>query len=311
LEKAVISFLDSVKDYGSKRIGPVDFSVEKGEIFGFLGPNGSGKTTCIRMLLGLVRPNSGSVRLKGLDPLKSHVQALKKVGYSPELPNIQTFLTPRELLKLTAHEVGLRASDMRSEMESALETVGLTEYVDVKIGRLSKGMVQRLSIAQALVGSPDVLVMDEPMLGLDPAGTAHLRDVFRGFSEAGGTILLSSHIMSEVEDLCSSVAMIHNGRVLFKGPLKEVVNQVLGEQELVVEAKGVTDECLRSIGKVEGVIGVAVREGFITVSVKIGAEARPEIARLIVESGAQLYTIREGERMLERAYIDALGREKP
>jgi len=98
LGQAVISFLSSVKDYGRKEIGPVDFSVEKGEIFGFLGPNGSGKTTCIRMLLGLVRPTSGRVELKGLDPLKNHVQALRKVGYSPELPNIQTFLTPSDLL---------------------------------------------------------------------------------------------------------------------------------------------------------------------------------------------------------------------
>jgi ABC-2 type transport system ATP-binding protein len=311
LGEPVISFSASVKAYGRKVIGPVDFSVERGEIFGFLGPNGSGKTTCIRMLLGLVRPSSGRVELKGLDPLKRHVQALKGVGYSPELPNIQTFLTPRDLLKLTASEVNVRGADVGKEMEAVLETVGLVEYGDVKVGRLSKGMVQRLSIAQALIGSPDVLVMDEPMIGLDPAGTAHLREVFRDFVKGGGTILLSSHMMNEVEDLCSSVAMIHNGQVLFKGTVKEVVAQVLGEQELVVEAKGITDECLRSIRGVEGVIDVSLREGSIIISVKKDVEVRPSISRIIVDSGAQLYTMKEGERMLERAYIDALRRAKP
>ena len=309
--QAVISFLSSVKDYGRKEIGPVDFSVEKGEIFGFLGPNGSGKTTCIRMLLGLVRPTSGRVELKGLDPLKNHVQALRKVGYSPELPNIQTFLTPSDLLKLTASEVGLKPSEVQREISTMLETVGLAEYVNVKVGKLSKGMIQRLAIATALMGSPEVLVMDEPMIGLDPAGTAHLRDVFRDFAKGGGTILLSSHMMDEVEDLCSSVAMIHNGRVLFKGPVAEVVTQVLGEKELVVEAKGVTDDCLKSIRGLQGVIDVRTRDGSIIVSAQKDAEVRPKIAQLIVASGAQLYTMKEGERMLERAYIDALRRAGP
>ena len=309
--QAVISFLSSVKDYGRKEIGPVDFSVEKGEIFGFLGPNGSGKTTCIRMLLGLVRPTSGRVELKGLDPLKNHVQALRKVGYSPELPNIQTFLTPSDLLKLTASEVGLKQSEVQREISTMLETVGLAEYVNVKVGKLSKGMIQRLAIATALMGSPEVLVMDEPMIGLDPAGTAHLRDVFRDFAKGGGTILLSSHMMDEVEDLCSSVAMIHNGRVLFKGPIAEVVTQVLGEKELVVEAKGVTDDCLKSIKGLQGVIDVRLRDGSIIVSTQKDAEVRPKIAQLIVASGAQLYTVKEGERMLERAYIDALRRAGP
>jgi len=311
LGQAVISFLSSVKDYGRKEIGPVDFSVEKGEIFGFLGPNGSGKTTCIRMLLGLVRPTSGRVELKGLDPLKNHVQALRKVGYSPELPNIQTFLTPSDLLKLTASEVGLKPSEVQREISTMLETVGLAEYVNVKVGKLSKGMIQRLAIATALMGSPEVLVMDEPMIGLDPAGTAHLRDVFRDFAKGGGTILLSSHMMDEVEDLCSSVAMIHNGRVLFKGPVAEVVTQVLGEKELVVEAKGVTDDCLKSIRGLQGVIDVRTRDGSIIVSAQKDAEVRPKIAQLIVASGAQLYTMKEGERMLERAYIDALRRAGP
>jgi ABC-2 type transport system ATP-binding protein len=198
---AVIDFSNATKDYGStKRIGPVSFSIDQGEVVGFLGPNGSGKTTCIRLLLGLMKPNAGTVRIRGLDPVSQHANALKKVGYSPELPNIQTFLTPRELLTLVADELSVPASETRKEIEELMDLVGLTDYVDIKVSKFSKGMVQRLSIAQGMVGSPDVLVMDEPMIGLDPAGSAHFREVFRDFAkQRGGTIFLSSHIMQEVE----------------------------------------------------------------------------------------------------------------
>ncbi|HEY6282348.1 MAG TPA: ABC transporter ATP-binding protein, partial [Nitrososphaerales archaeon] len=203
MKASVIEFAGALKLYGKKRIGPVQFSVDRGEIFGFLGPNGSGKTTCIRMLLGLVRPSAGKVRLRGLDPIRNHTEALTGVGYSPELPNIQTFMTPKEVIALAASEIGLK-SEVRAETARVLEEVGIIEYGDTKVGKLSKGMVQRLSVAQALVGSPQTLVLDEPMIGLDPAGTAHLREAFREYARNGGTILMSSHMMAEVEDLCSS-----------------------------------------------------------------------------------------------------------
>jgi ABC-2 type transport system ATP-binding protein len=305
LSAPVIEFSETVKVYGEKRIGPVQFAVDKGEIFGFLGPNGSGKTTCIRMLLGLARPSAGRVRLRGLDPSRSHVEALTGVGYSPELPNIQTFLTPKEVLKLSAAEIGL-ASRVREETERVLEEVGIIEYGDTKVGKLSKGMVQRLSVAQAMIGSPEVMVMDEPTIGLDPSGTAHLREVFRGYARDGGTILMSSHMMSEVEDLCSSVGLIHSGKVLFSGTAREMVGKVLGADEVLVEARGLTAAVVESIRKVEGVLEVKeVPEG-LEVKVKIGAEVRPAITRIIVEAGGDLLAIGKGQRMLERAYIEAL-----
>ena len=122
-----------------RQIGPVSLSVNKGEVLGFLGPNGSGKTTCIRLLLGLMRPTSGSVRIRGLDPVSEHRIALANVGYSPELPNIQTFLTPRELLALTAEELIVPKSEVSREIANTLEIVGLTDYTNVKVSKLSKG----------------------------------------------------------------------------------------------------------------------------------------------------------------------------
>ena len=301
----VIEFAGAVKVYGKKKIGPVGFSVDRGEIFGFLGPNGSGKTTCIRMLLGLARPSAGKVRLKGLDPLRSHTEALTGVGYSPELPNIQTFMSPGEVLALTASEIGLNMG-VKAEIDRVLEDVGILQYRDTKVGKLSKGMVQRLSVAQALIGSPQALVLDEPMIGLDPAGTAHLRETFREFARSGGTILMSSHMMSEVEDICTSIGLIHSGRLLFKGTPKEMVEQVLGGVQVRVEAKGLTAGTVDAVRKAEGVLGVETVPGGLQVKIRHGVEVRPAIAKMIIESGAELLTIREGERMLEKAYIEAL-----
>lgn len=307
--ETVIEFVEATKKYGStKTIGPVTFSVKKGDVAGFLGPNGSGKTTCIRLLLGLMRATSGSVSIRGLDPISEHKKALRHVGYSPELPNIQTFLTPRELLELVAREVGLPASDARKEIKEVLEIAGLPSYIDVKVGKFSKGMVQRLSIAQGMIGSPDILVMDEPMIGLDPAGSAHFREVFRTFSkERDGTIFLSSHIMQEVESLCTSAVMIHNGRLLFNGTIDEVTGKVLGFDYLLVEAEPLNANLIETISKITGVDQVVQKDNrMLEIKVKRAVEVRPLVAEAVVKSGAKLYSMGYSQNLLERTYIEAL-----
>jgi ABC-2 type transport system ATP-binding protein len=295
-----------VKDYGSKKIGPVDLSIGKGEIVGFLGPNGSGKTTCIRLMLGLIRPSSGNVRVNGFDPISKHVEALNHVAYSPELPNIQTFLTPTELLTLVLHELEFKG-DKQDEIRRVLELVGLIEYRDTKVGKLSKGMVQRLSVAQALIGSPELLILDEPMLGLDPAGSAHFREIFREFAMGGkGTVFMSSHMMNEVESLCTSVLIIHSGRILFRGSSSDVIRKVLDYSVVTVEAQGLPQETINSIKEMPNVSQVTVNNQTIEIIIKGHDDIRPALSDLIVKSGARLYTIKIADNMLERAYIEAL-----
>ena len=295
-----------MKDYGSKKIGPVDLSIGKGEIVGFLGPNGSGKTTCIRLMLGLIRPSSGNVRVNGYDPISKHVEALNHVAYSPELPNIQTFLTPTELLTLVLHELEFKG-DKQDEIRRVLELVGLIEYRDTKVGKLSKGMVQRLSVAQALIGSPELLVLDEPMLGLDPAGSAHFREVFREFAMGGkGTVFMSSHMMNEVESLCTSVLIIHSGRILFRGSSSDVIRKVLDYSVVTVEAQGLPQETINSIKGMPNVSQVTINSQTIEIIIKGHDDIRPALSDLIVKSGARLYTIKIADNMLERAYIEAL-----
>ena len=303
---SILQFQNTVKDYGSKKIGPVDLSIGKGEIVGFLGPNGSGKTTCIRLMLGLIRPSSGNVRVNGYDPISKHVEALNHVAYSPELPNIQTFLTPTELLTLVLHELEFKG-DKQDEIRRVLELVGLIEYRDTKVGKLSKGMVQRLSVAQALIGSPELLVLDEPMLGLDPAGSAHFREVFREFAMGGkGTVFMSSHMMNEVESLCTSVLIIHSGRILFRGSSSDVIRKVLDYSVVTVEAQGLPQETINSIKGMPNVSQVTINSQTIEIIIKGHDDIRPALSDLIVKSGARLYTIKIADNMLERAYIEAL-----
>lgn len=315
----VIEFNEVIKDYGSNKIiGPVNFNIKKGEIVGFLGPNGSGKTTCIRLILGLIKATSGTVKVNGFDPVNNHVEALRNVAYSPELPNIQTFFSPRELLNLISHELPYFKNKVTrsNEIKRILELVGLYEYSDVKVGKLSKGMVQRLSVAQALMGSPKTLILDEPMIGLDPAGSAHFRKVFREFvSKSYGTVFMSSHIMSEVESLCTSVAIIHRGKILFQGPVQEVTQKVLNYSLIQLETSPLTPKTIQQLKEISGIIHVDplnnkksnnLQTAFeITLNEK-DRDIRPLISDLVVKSGAKLYTIKQSENMLERAYIEAL-----
>ncbi len=311
---SVIEFRNTIKNYGSKKIGPVDLEIQKGQVVGFLGPNGSGKTTCIRLILGLIRASSGTVRVNGLDPTSKHVRALRHVAYSPELPNLQTFLTPTELLSLVSHELGFPASrdGRRDEIRRVLELVGILEYADTKIAKLSKGMVQRLSVAQAMMGSPEILILDEPMIGLDPAGSAHFREVFREFaSQKGGTVFMSSHIMSEVESLCTSVAIIHGGRILYQGQVADVIRKVLDYSIIYLEAQGLTPGTIGKIREIANISKIVPNGDSLEIIVQGHTDIRPDISDIVVKSGAKLYSIRQAENMLERAYIEALAKSNP
>ncbi len=299
-----------MKDYGSKTIGPIGFSVSKGEIVGLLGPNGSGKSTSIRMALGLARPSSGEAFLMGLDPIKDHAKALARVGYSPELPNLQTFMTPGELLTLVGRELSLKSTEIQAQIPVVLEQVGLLAYRDYRIGRLSKGMVQRLSVAQAMMGSPSLLILDEPMIGIDPAGVVHFRSIFRDFVNQGGTIIMSSHIMSEVETLCSSIAVIHSGRMVFRGPISEF-KDLLETRLILVEVETIPDGLVHRLQGIPAVVKVTPVDRTITIEVGKGADPRSEISRAVVETKAGLLSMSYSREEIDEAYVASIKRSAP
>jgi ABC-2 type transport system ATP-binding protein len=210
-----------VKRYGEiVAVDDVDLTVEAGDVFGYLGPNGAGKTTSLRMMLGLIRPTAGSARLFGRDPLTDGAKALEGVAGFVEGPRFYPYLSGRKNLRLLAD---FDEPSSRSRIDEVLEVVELRDRAKDRVGGYSHGMRQRLGIAASLLRQPRLLLLDEPATGLDPAGMRDMRDLIRRLASEGITILLSSHLLNEVEDLCNRVAIIRKGRIVYQGELGELL----------------------------------------------------------------------------------------
>ena len=219
-----------VKRYGDlTAVDDVDLTVGPGEVYGYLGPNGAGKTTSLRMLLGLIRPDAGSAKLFGRDPLLEGARALDGVAGFVEAPRFYPYLSGRRNLELVA---ALDGGDAAARIDEALDTVELSGRAKDRVGGYSHGMRQRLGIAGALVRDPRLLLLDEPTTGLDPGGMRDMRRLVRRLADQGITVLLSSHLMGEVEELCDRVAIVRTGRVVYEGSLAELLASTAGRYVL-------------------------------------------------------------------------------
>lgn len=230
MSEPVISIRELRKDYRQgffmrwvTAVRNVSFDVQYGDIFGFVGPNGAGKTTTLKVLMGLVAPTSGSARLFGIRAPSS--KALEKVGFLPENPYIYPYLTPTEFVEMCGSLSGIRGSVLRSRTRDVLKKVGILYAADRPARKLSKGMLQRLGLAAALVSDPELLVLDEPMSGLDPVGRKEVRDLIIEERRASRTILFSTHILSDVEALCDRVTILRKGEVVVSGKLDELLHR--------------------------------------------------------------------------------------
>jgi ABC-2 type transport system ATP-binding protein len=219
-----------VKRYGHiTAVDEVDLTVSAGDVYGYLGPNGAGKTTSLRMLLGLIRPDAGTAKLFGRDPLKEGVRALDGVAGFVEAPRFYPYMTGRRNLEMAA---ALDGDGAAGRIDEALDTVDLADRASDRVGGYSHGMRQRLGIAGALLRAPQLLLLDEPTTGLDPGGMRDMRALIKRLAGQGITVMLSSHLMAEVEDLCDRVAIVGNGRVLYEGSLPELIATTAGRYEL-------------------------------------------------------------------------------
>jgi ABC-2 type transport system ATP-binding protein len=288
------------KDFGEKvAVADLTLSVEQGEVFGFLGPNGAGKTTSIKMLLGLITPSGGDGRLLGA-PLGEH-QARRRVGFLPEHFRFHDWLTASEFLALHAELYQMAREASRARILELLELVGLSAHADQKLRQFSKGMLQRIGLAQALLNRPDVVILDEPTSGLDPVGRRLVRDIIKDLRQAGTTVFLNSHLLSEVEITCDRVAFIKHGEVLRVSPLKTLV-----EGELTVEVR------VRNL-KPETVTGLSrwshnARLDGESLSLTLSGEADlPAVNRYLVEQGAEVYALRPQHMALEDLFIQIVG----
>jgi ABC-2 type transport system ATP-binding protein len=230
-------------DFRRRRVKAVrgaSFSVKRGEVFGFVGPNGAGKTTTIRALMGLIRPTAGKLALFGAPP--GSQAARRRLGFLPESPYFYDYLSPRELCDLAGRLHGLGRDERRQRTDALLELVGLAQAADRPLKKFSKGMLQRAGLAQALVNDPELVVLDEPMSGLDPLGRRDVRDLIRELGNQGKTVFFSTHILSDVEAICDRVAVIVAGQIEDVGSVHELLAQALLGTEVVLRRPGGADE---------------------------------------------------------------------
>ena len=289
------------KEYGRKvAVANLSLAVPRGEVFGFLGPNGAGKSTTVKMLTGLVRPTAGHGSLLGR-PLGDPA-GRRRLGFLPEQFRFHEWLRAEEFLDFHASLYGVPHAQRPSRIADALALVGLSARATDTLRTFSKGMLQRIGIAQALMGDPELVILDEPTSALDPIGRRDVRDLIHTLRERGVAVFLNSHLLSEVEMVCDRVAILDRGRVVRQGPLRELISGVL-EAELHLDA--LTPEVKQALERYGAVLDGGTDEaGRAVVRVSLQDEsALPSIASEVVRSGARLYGLLPHRQTLEELFV--------
>ncbi|TMB98443.1 MAG: ABC transporter ATP-binding protein [Chloroflexi bacterium] len=300
VDSPAIHTVDLSKRFGSTvALAGLSMTVPRGEIFGFLGPNGAGKTTSVKLLLGLLKPTSGEAWLLGetIGDLKTR----KRIGYLPELFRYQGWLDAREVLALHCELAPLERSTWKEEITKALATVGLTDRADDRVSTFSKGMQQRLGLAAALLGRPELVFLDEPTSALDPVGRHDVREIIRGLSARGTAVFLNSHLLSEVEQVCDRVAVVDRGRVIASGTMDELLSGTAVRVRV-----GGLDGAART--KLAG-FGPLDDEGEHLTFTRLEVERVPELVSTIVALGGRIYEVAPRHQTLEDRFLQLLHEE--
>lgn len=293
-----------MKDYTSgflrKRVrvlNDVSFSVKKAEIFGFVGPNGAGKTTTFKVILGFVSPSSGRVEIMG-EPLGS-VDVKRHIGYLPENPYFYDYLTGEELLRYMGELHGVNGDRLSRRVDDLLDKVKMAHARKIQLRKYSKGMLQRVGIAQALINDPEFLILDEPMSGLDPIGQREIRELILEQKEKGKTILMSSHILSDVEALCDRVAIIVDGNVVISGELGKLFEGIRTDYEMLlrVEEDGKILDYLSDLN-----VKIEKRAGLIVLKFDEGIKAK--ILEVVSGSGGDIIAVQPLRKSLEGLFVE-------
>ena len=309
------------KHYGERvAVDDVSFEIQQGEIIGFLGPNGAGKTTTIRLLTGYLPPTSGEARIAGYDPLAQPVEARRHLGYLPETVPLYGEMTVYDYLTFFGRLRGLSGDYREERIEAALTACHLEEVEDTQIGKLSKGYRQRVGLAQAILHEPDVLILDEPTIGLDPIQIAETRNLIKELGKEH-TIILSSHILPEVSAICARVIILDEGRVVAVDTPQQLANQVRGASRISLELRGPAQDIASVLRQVPGVVAVNVHNPStgsqqasqitnLTVDCAVGEDVREQIAALVVRNGLGLLTLQAAPVTLEEVFVKLTTREE-
>jgi ABC-2 type transport system ATP-binding protein len=298
---AVIEARGLTKRYGTfVAVDHIDLAIEQGEVFGLLGPNGAGKTTTILMIMGLTDVSDGTVRVLGLDPARQPLAVKRHIGYMPDSVGFYETLTARENLAYSGRLAGLERGYIDRRIEEVLARVGLGAVVGQKVRTFSRGMRQRLGLADALLRSPKIVVLDEPTSGLDPQATQEFLDLIRALKREGITVILSSHLLEKVQAICDRVAMFNAGRIALCGSVTDLGRQVLGGgHRILVEARGGKIE--QALAAIPGIVRVR-HEGDQRYVLEAESDIRPIVAATVSGAGGELLSLGIRQASLESVY---------
>jgi ABC-2 type transport system ATP-binding protein len=282
----------------------LDLKIDSGHCVGFLGPNGAGKSTTIKIFSSLIRPTSGKAYINGYDPIKEPTKALKNVGVMVETPEFYSYLTPVEILSYLGKLRGITGHDLKQRISQVLETVKLSEWASTRIGKFSRGMKQRLGVAQALLHDPPILILDEPSLGLDPRGMYEIREIIRDTVKEGKTVFVASHMLREVQEVSDSIALINKGKLLAYDRI-ENLEKVFRASKIDVELlRPLEPKQIDRIEKLQNVKAVTAEERRLTLSFE-GSEVEQAqlLFTLVKDLGIPVVSFRPSLEALEEVYL--------
>jgi len=305
------------KFYGTApAIQNVSFSIEKGEIIGFLGPNGAGKTTTMRILTGFMPATSGTASIAGYDVFSQPLQIRQHIGYLPEEVPLYKDMTVREFLNFAAEIKGMKGSQKKAQIDETVKRCGITGVQGRAIANLSKGYRQRVGIAQTLLGNPDVLILDEPTTGLDPAQIIEIRELIRELAKEK-TIILSTHILPEVSMICQRVVIINKGKIVAVDTTENLTAKMQKSTKIILEVEGPEAQVAKTFERVSGVIGVETLEQVqnnvtrYQIDSEKDRDLRRELARTVAVNGWGLLELRAVEMSLEDVFVQLVTEEEP
>jgi ABC-2 type transport system ATP-binding protein len=306
----MVEVVGLTKFYGEvKALEEVTFDVRRGEILGFLGPNGAGKTTTMRILTGFLSPTSGTAKVAGYDVVENSLEVRRLTGYLPETVPLYNEMRVRDYLGYMARIRGVPRRRIRERVDDVVGRCGLTEVADRLIGHLSKGYRQRVGIAQALVHDPQVLILDEPTIGLDPVQVREVRQLIK--SMAGErTIILSTHILPEVSMTCERVLIIHKGRIVAEDTPEGLSRRLQQSERILVQLARPPSQPLRAFSQLDGVVRVeSVGNNLFAIETPPGNDIRERVAEFVVQNGWGLLELRREELTLEDIFVNLVTRE--
>jgi len=304
----VISVENLTKRYATKTaIEAMSFRVEKGEILGFLGPNGAGKTTTMRIITGYMPSTDGTVKVDGFDVADQPLEVRRRIGYLPENPPLYTEMTVNSYLRFVAKLKGLTGARVQEDVNRAMDRVNITDVQDRIIAKLSKGYKQRVGIAQALLGDPPVLILDEPTIGLDPKQIQEVRELIKSLAGTH-TVVLSTHILPEVEQTCHRVIIIDHGKIVAVDTPQNLRSQIQGGARVLIEVEGPAADGLTAVKAIPGVATARIltqdaSRGSFQVDVDSGKDIRRDLARAVVQAGWGLLELQSENMSLEDIFI--------